>query len=132
MCRILRVPYLAHSTHHIWRVGKEVYTCYSTHGSSGSRLPWTKIKAALDCWRFTEAEIVLYGHLHGLDHMTQMYHRINRTRKTLEEATRHAVLTGSYLRYIGSYAERKNLPPVQMGSPLISLYGEQHNIHVSL
>jgi hypothetical protein len=95
-------------------------------------LPYTKIKAALDCWRFVDAELVLYGHTHALDHLTQLFHRINRTRKTLEEATRHAVMTGSYLRYINSYAERKNLPPVQMGSPLISLYGDEHNIHVSL
>jgi len=36
MCRILRVPYLAHSAFHIWRVGKQGYTIFSTHGSSGA------------------------------------------------------------------------------------------------
>jgi hypothetical protein len=36
MCRILRVPYLGHSAFHLWRVGKQTYSVYSTHGSSGA------------------------------------------------------------------------------------------------
>ena len=132
MCRLLGVPYLGHSVFHIWRVGKQSYTVHSTHGSSGARLPYSKVKAALDVFRYVEAEIVLYGHLHGLDHMTQMYYKVNKTRKVTEECARHAVLTGSFLGYKDSYAERKNLPPVQTGTALISLWGDQHKIHVSV
>jgi hypothetical protein len=109
-----------------------VLYAHSTHGSSGARLPYSKIKSVLDVFRYVSVEIVLYAHLHGLDHMTQMYYAINRSRKTVDEMARHAILTGSYLRYKGSYAEQKNMPPVQMGSPLISLYGNKHDVFVSL
>jgi len=42
------------------------------------------------------------------------------------------VLTGSFLRYRGSYAEEKNLLPSRIGSPVISLYASQHEIRVSI
>lgn len=132
MCQRLGCRYLNHAAYHLWRVGKESYTVHSTHGSAGSRLPYTKIKSALDVFRYVDTEIVCYGHLHGLDHMTSLYSAVNKSRKKVESRSRHAILTGSYLRYSGSYAEKKNLAPVQMGSPIISLYRDDHRIHVSL
>jgi hypothetical protein len=132
MCKMLGVPYLGHSAFHLWKVGKQSYTAHSTHGSSGARLPYSKVKAALDVFRYVEAEMVLYGHLHGLDHLTQMYYRVNKTRKMAEECARHAILTGSFLNYKDSYAERMNLPPVQTGTAIISLWGDKHKIHVSV
>jgi len=132
MAKMLNTRYFGHSCFVNTRVGKQVYSIFATHGSSGARLSHSKIKAALDVFRYVSSEIILYGHLHGYDHMTQLYHSIDRKNHCVLEATRHAVLTGSYLRYRDSYAEEKNLPPVQMGSPLISLYGDQHCIHVSL
>jgi len=132
ICRELKTSYLNHSAFHLWRVGKESYTAFSTHGSSGSRLAYTKLKSALDVFRYVQAELVLYGHLHGLDHLTSLYSCVDKRRKMVVELARHAILTGSYLGYKGSYAEKKNLPPVQMGSPIISLWGDEHKIHVSL
>lgn len=132
MCQQLGTRYLNHACYHLWKVMKQSYTAHSTHGSSGARLPYTKVKAALDVFRYVDTEMVLYGHLHGLDHLTSLYSAVNKTRKTVDSRSRHAILTGSYLRYSGSYAEQKNLPPVQMGSPVISIYGEEHRIHVSL
>jgi len=132
MCQQLGARYLNHACFHLWKVGKQSYTAHSTHGSSGARLPYTKIKGALDVFRYVDTEIVAYGHVHGLDHMTALYSAVNKSRKTVDSRARHAILTGSYLRYSGSYAEQKNLPPVQMGSPIISLYGDNHDIRVSL
>jgi len=132
MCQQLGTRYLNHAAYHLWKVGKQSYTGHSTHGSAGSRLPYTRIKAALDVFRYCDTELVLYGHLHGLDHMTSLYSAVNKARKKVESRARHAILTGSYLRYSGSYAEKKNLCPVTMGSPIISLYGDNHDIRVSL
>lgn len=132
ICRRLGTAYLDHAAFHLIRVGGESYTMHTTHGSSGARLPYTKIKAALDVFRYVDTEIVAYGHLHGLDHMTALYSVVNKSRKVVESRTRHAILTGSYLRYHGSYAEQKNLPPVKMGSPIIHLWGNDHKIHVSV
>jgi len=132
MCRILGCRYLNHAAMHNWKVGPESYTCFSTHGSSGSRLPWTKVKAAIDCFRYVDTEMVLYAHTHGLDHMTQLYQRADKRNRKVAHAVRHAVLTGSYLRYPGSYAEQKNLPPVPIGCAIITLYSDHHEIRVSL
>jgi len=132
MCKALGTHFLDHSVFHLWRVGKQSYTGFSTHGSSGARLPYSKVKAGLDVFRYVSAELVMYGHLHGLDHMTQLYYEINKSRKTVDEKTRQVVLTGSYLRYRGGYAERKNLLPAQMGSPIVSLYGDRHCVYVSM
>ena len=132
VCRILGCKYLNHAAMHNWKVGKQSYTAYSTHGSSGSRLPWTKVKAAIDCFRFVDAELVLYAHTHGLDHATQLYQRVDKKNRKVEHGIRHAVLTGSYLRYPGSYAEQKNYPPVPMGCALITLFADHHEIRVTL
>jgi hypothetical protein len=132
MCRLLKVPYLGFSCFHYWKVGEESYTAYSCHGASGARLPYTKIKSALDLFRFVDAECVLMGHVHSLDHMTQMYYRVDRRTKMMVEARRHAVLTGHFMDYEGSYAEMKLLPPSPPGIAKISLYGKKHEIFVSL
>jgi hypothetical protein len=129
-CERLNVPYLGFSVMHKWRVGEQIYTAYSTHGSSGARLPHSKIKAALDLFRYAQTEIVLIGHLHSLNHMTSTYFVTEGN--NVVERERHAVITGSFLKYRGSYAEAKNLPPEKNGSPLISLYGNTHEIYVSL
>ena len=52
--------------------------------------------------------------------------------KKITEIERHAILTGSFLRYAGSYAEMKNMPPVKTGVAKIYLWGTEHRIHVSL
>jgi len=132
MAHLLGVPYLDHAAFFILRVGKQSYTVHATHGSSGARLPYSKIKAALDVFRYVDCDVVFYGHLHSLDHLTTLYYKVNKRCKTVEEAKRHAILTGSFLRYSGSYAERMNLPPVQVGTALVSLYGDQRRILVSV
>jgi hypothetical protein len=48
------------------------------------------------------------------------------------ERERHTVLTGSFLKYVGSYAEQKNLPPSKLGTALIYLWGKENKIHISL
>lgn len=37
MCQLLGIRYLGYSAFHHWKVGKESYTAYSCHGSSGGR-----------------------------------------------------------------------------------------------
>ena len=39
---------------------------------------------------------------------------------------------GGYLQYDGSYAEKKMLNPVKLGSPRIRLDGNKHDLHISL
>ena len=57
---------------------------------------------------------------------------MDKRNRKIDNAVRHAVLTGSYLRYSGSYAEQKNLPPVPMGCAVITLFSDHHEIRVTI
>lgn len=48
----------------------------------------------------------------------------------MREYERHAIITGHYLGYTGSYAEAMDLPPEKTGSPIINLHGDSHTIRV--
>jgi hypothetical protein len=132
ICQSLSVRFLGHAAFHVWRIGKQNYSVFSTHGSSGARLPYSKIRAALDVFRYVDTEIVLYGHMHSLDHHTTLYHRVNINKGTLDELRRHAVLTGSFMNYFDSYGEEKNLPPVRTGVARITLDDKRHEVSISL
>ena len=130
LANALDVPYLGHSAMHNIAVGNQMYKIFSTHGSSGARLPTSKLKAAQDLYRYINADILLHAHMHSLDHLTSIYYDI--VNGTPMERERHTVLTGSFLKYVGSYAEAKNLPPSKLGTALIYLWGNENKIHISL
>lgn len=126
----LGVPYLGHSAMHLWKVGKQEYSVFSTHGSSGARLSYSKIKSALDLQRLTDAQLILMGHVHSLDNTSSIYYSVENGK--VVEKERHVVLTGSFLGYVGSYAEQKNLPPAKLGTAVIYLLSKENKVYVSL
>jgi len=130
ICNALNVPYLGHSALHEIKVGNQIYTIFSTHGSSGARLATSKLKAASDLFRYISADIVLHGHLHSLDHLTSIYFEVVNGKGIEKE--RHVIVTGSFLSYVGSYAEQMNLPPAKLGTALIYLWAKHNEIRVSL
>jgi len=132
MAKELGVPYFSWGKLHRFVVGKEGYNLYTTHGSSGARLPHTKIKGALDLANLAEAEIYAMGHLHQLSNHIRNFYAIDRRNKTVVEEQKHFILTGSYLSHWGSYAHVKSLEPMRKGSPKVKLSGEEHKIRVSL
>ncbi len=117
---------------HKLKVGRETYMLYTTHGSSGARMPHTKIQACLRLSDMVEAEIYAHAHLHQLSHHVRNYYRKNVKKGTVEEGQKHFLLTGSYLSHWGSYAHQANLEPARIGSPKIKLHGDKHQIRVSL
>ena len=132
MANDLGIKYLGWTVHHLFRVGGQSYTLMSMHGSGGSRLPHTKIKAVIDRSNMSDVEVYLMGHLHQLSHHTRNFYRVNKQRKTVEEGEKHFVLCGSYLTHWGSYAESAGYEMMRKGSPKIKLSGLEHRIKVSL
>ena len=132
MYREMKARYFGIAKVSILRVGNQTYTLYTTHGSSGAQLPYTKIKGALDMEKIIDVELYAMGHVHQLSHHVRNYNKPNLRNKTLETKQKHFVLTGSYLDYWDSYAQIKNLEPARMGSPIIKLYGDEHRIKASL
>ena len=129
---MLKVPYLGIGAAHIIRVGKQSYTLYTTHGSSGSRLPHTKIANTIKMSSMIDAEIYAQGHLHQLSHHTQNYYKIDKSSKSVKEAQKHYIITGSYLDHWGSYAQVASYEPARKGSPKVKLSGLEKRIRVSL
>lgn len=132
MARQAGMKYFGPSVMHYARVGDQNYTIYSTHGSGGSRLPHTKIKAVLDRANMVEAEIYLMGHLHQLSHHVRQFYTIDKRNKTVTEAEKHFVLCGSYLTHWNSYAEAAGYELMKRGSPKVKLSGVEKRIRVSL
>jgi len=58
IARELKVPYGGYAGWNLLRVGNQNYKVYGTHGSSGSKHPHTKLKAAIDVSLQMEAEHV--------------------------------------------------------------------------
>ena len=132
VCDKLNITYLGWSVHHLIRVNNQSYIFYSAHGSTGARLPHTKIKAAIDRANISDAEVYLIGHTHQLAHHTRTFYRVNKSKRMVEEGEKHFVLTGSYLNHWGGYAEMSGYEMMRKGSPKIKLSGLEHRIKISL
>ena len=77
-----------------------------------------------------EADLFLMGHLHRKLHIKDSVSYLNRRNKQIEERDRHFVLTGAYLDYADSYGEMKGYEALEVGTPLIRLYKDEHKIEI--
>lgn len=130
--RYKKVHYFGYSSYHIFRVGKQTYTAYITHGSTGSRLPYTKMKAILDYGKHLDVDIIASGHTHELNSYTATKKKIDLRRKKIVSKKTYYVLTGSYLGYEDSYAEQKGMMPSKIGYAKLKLYKDDWDIFVSI
>jgi len=132
MCRELKVPYLGYSALTKLRVNKNNYIVYSTHGNTGASTVSGKLNKCMKQQEIADADIYLYGHTHGLTNDLQTVYKANIKNKVLEEKERHFVLTGSFVKWDGSYGEMKNYPLLKTGAPKIDLSGKKWDINVRL
>ena len=129
--KMLRVPFLGYACWNLFYVGKQSYTVYSLHGSSGSRYVYTKLKAMVDISHNFDTDLLLMGHVHECADEAILVQEVNKTRKMVVERKKILILTGSYLQYDDSYAQEKGYPMGKLGSPKIKLFADHHDIHTS-
>ena len=130
IARDLGIGYFGFGVFSHLRFGSNTYTIYSTHGSSGAILPYTKIKSAVNLSSHYQADVYACGHVHSLESLTITYHTVNLKDKTLEERKKYFVLTGSYLNYKGSYAEMKNYGPSRIGCASAIFSKDKWNVKI--
>ena len=107
------------------------YVVYAKHGTSGATTAGGKINAIMRMRDVVKADLYLHGHVHSLQHHSQEIYRVDRGNLVLDK--KHYVLTGSYLKYWGSYGEEKSYPPSgTSGSPKIKFHANMNRISVSL
>ena len=132
MAQHLGVKYFGWGKLHQFRVGQQNYLIYTTHGASGAVMPHTKIRAALRLADMVDADLYCHAHLHQLSHHVRNFYRADLKNKTVVEAQKHFLLTGSFLNHWGSYAHMKAYEPMRKGAPKVKLDGEKKQIRVSL
>ena len=70
------------------------------------------------------------GHVHELSNYPAEVRKIDLENEKVITRKRYYVLTGSYLKYEGGYAEKKNLMPAKLGCPRIKLYSKEWDVHI--
>jgi len=131
LAKSLGVPYGGYSCFIRVRNDKYSYLIYAQHGNTSSRYPHTKMAACIRTSQHTEADIYLYAHTHELADLATIYRYYDSKAKIIEQKKRYFILTGHFLEYYGSYAERKDYNPGKTGVAKIKLFGDRWDIHVS-
>jgi len=131
MCGILNTPYLGGACWNLFKVGKQNYTVYATHGTGGSRFAHTKLAKVARLGDFFHADVVAMGHVHQLATHLAERQSVDLRSKTIVMLEQYLVLTGHYLNYFHSYAQDAGLPPSKTGSPKAKLYKSKHDVYVS-
>jgi len=123
LCVELKCDYLGYGGMLRLLVNTVPYHIYATHGSGGGRTIAGKMKRCWDMQFNAQADLYLHAHVHALNHYPKNYFKIDNQRRCLVEETRHFVLTGSFLKWDGSYGEKKGFQSMQPGIPKIKLFG---------
>ena len=130
MCQLLKTEYFGYGVNMRLRVGDQIYKIFATHGSSNAKLLHTKIKPCLDLENKYEADIYLHAHVHCFAHLEKPYYVQDSKHMRMKEETKHFVLTGAFLKFFDSYAERMQLQPSKQNIPIIKLSSLEKLIEV--
>lgn len=113
-------------------VGKQVYMIHSWHGSGNGCTPEAALRKCRSMATVNKADIFVMGHAHQRIAWSDNYliHAGN-GREALERQRMFAV-TGGYLGWHDTYAERKGLPPNRRGSIVLRLGVKEWDVKTSI
>ena len=131
LAKLLGVPYGGYSCFIKLKVQKQNYIIHAQHGSSNAWYPHTKITAATRTAQHTQADVYLYGHTHELMSLALERRELEIRSRTVKRKKTYFVLTGSFMEYEYSYAERKNMYPTKTGVAKLKFFGEKWDCHIS-
>jgi len=129
MCRELGVPYLSNACWNLLRVGNQTYSIYLLHGRTGARFDGTALLALERISVSFHCDIVAMGHAHKIISSIVLMQAVKNGKVT--EHKKHLFITGSYLKYDGSYAQTAGLPISKLGSPKVKFFSDRHDINLS-
>lgn len=131
LATLLGVKYGGYSCFIKLRVRKFNYVIHAQHGSSNAWYPHTKLTAAMRTAQHTDADVYLYGHTHELLSLKVPRRHLELRSRTVVREKKYFVLTGGFLGYENSYAQRKNMYPTQTGVAKIKFFGNEWDCHIS-
>ena len=129
LARELNVPYLGDACWSTFSVGKEKYSIYSLHGRSGARFDGTALLALERLSVSFAADLVAMGHAHKTISSSVVFQKT--VSGSVKEFKKFLLITGSYLKYDGGYAQVVGLPISKLGSPKVKLFANRHDLSIS-
>lgn len=127
--RELRVKYLGDACWNTLKVGKQVYSMYSLHGRTGSRFDGTALLALERISTSFHCDLIVMGHAHKMVSSTVIIQKVDN--RMVKEHKKTLLITGSYLKYDGGYAQTVGLPISKLGSPKVKFYLSKKDVLVS-
>ena len=127
--RELKVPYLGDACWNMFKVGTQCYSIYSLHGRTGSRFDGTALLALERISTSFYCDLIVMGHAHKLISSTVIIQKIEHG--LVKEHKKTLLITGSYLKYDGGYAQTVGLPMSKLGSPKVKFFSHRKDILVS-
>lgn len=131
MADLLGVKYGGYSTFIKMKVRKFNYIIHAQHGSSNAWYSHTKLTAAMKTAQHTDADVYLYGHTHALMSLKTRRRTLDLRSRTVKRDKKYFVLTGGFLGYEGSYAQKRNMYPTQTGVAKLKFFGDRWDVHTS-
>lgn len=129
IARELGIPYLGDACWNKFIIGNQSYSIYGLHGRTGAKFDGT---ALLNLERLSAsffADLVVVGHSHKcINSIVQMQYVKN---GLIKEHKKHLLVTGSFLKFDGSYAQTFGLPISKLGSPRAKLFSDVKDIHIT-
>jgi len=127
--RELGVRYLGDACWNQFKVGKQNYSIYSLHGRTGSRFDGTALLAIERISTSFFADMVVMGHAHKCVNSVIIMQQIRNGMVT--EHKKFLLITGSYLKYDGGYAQTVGLSISKLGSPRCRFYSDKKDIVIT-
>lgn len=129
LARELNVKYLGDACWNQFKVGKQTYVIYSLHGRTGSRYDGTALLALERISTSFYCDLITMGHTHKMISSTVIIQKIENG--LVKEHKKTLLITGSYLKYDGGYAQTLGLPISKLGSPKVKFFSSRKDILVS-
>ena len=129
MARELCVPYLGDACWSKFTIGHQSYNIYSLHGRTGARFDGTALLSIERISTSFDADLVAMGHCHKAVSSSVVIQRV--VNGVVKEFKKFLLLTSSYLKYDGGYAQTVGLPISKLGSPKVKFFAERHDLSIS-
>jgi predicted phosphodiesterase len=110
----------------------QVYGIYLTHGAGGGKKPGSAVNRIEELSMSVSADLYICGHFHRKIGMKHEFRHVDMTHESISERERLFVIASHWASSFGGYASQKMLQPQAKGSSVITLYGKEKRMEVTI
>ncbi len=113
-------------------IGRQTYTVHSWHGSGSGSSPEAALRKCREQERFHTADLFLMGHAHQPIAWGKEYNIFSSNGRPADSKQRWFGVTGGFLGWNGTYAERAGYGPNRRGAIVVKLGVKRWDIKVTI